>query len=122
MDGNLRRNAVNRAAIAYVVTRLGVDRPPLIAKCIVEETPEGIRALIDDGSGPRWCPREGVGAAAETEDELELACDPSAGHFGETGVKLQPATVERWNALAELRPEMIPVANFDEMTERLRGF
>lgn len=111
---------MNRSAIGYIVTPMGIDKTPFIGQCVVEETPERFRFLIDDGGGSHWFPREGTATAMETDDEMELAYDSASGHFGEVGVKLQPVTVDRWNKLAQIRPEMTPVFDFDDMVGRLR--
>ncbi len=113
---------MNRSAMAYVATFLGSEYRPLIARCIVEDTPDGCRILVDGGSGPHWFPREGVGQITETDYRLELTYSRADGQLGEVGLRLEPVTVERWNDLAAIRSEMTPVLDFDELAERLRGF
>lgn len=111
-----------RSAMAYIVTLNGTERPPLIARCIVEETPDGCRILLDDGSGARWFPRQGVGTVTETDETLDLDYRQATGQLGESGLHLEPVTVDGWNALAEIRTEMLPVFDFDDLAERMKGF
>lgn len=112
---------MNRGALGYIVTRKGIDGPPFIASCNTKQQPDGYRVLVDDGSGGHWYPKKGLAAATETDDSLELDYPVSAGHFGESGIQIQPVTVDGWNDLAKVRPEMKPVFDFDDMAERLRG-
>ena len=109
---------MNRSPMGFIVTPAGSDRPPFIAKCIIEDLPNGMRVLVDDGAGGRWFPRVGLGTFAETDDALELTY--AAGQLGETGLKLEPVNVERWTALAARRPEMIPVGDIDELSKMMR--
>lgn len=109
---------MNRSAMGYIVTLTGSGLLPFVAKCIVEDRPGGVRVLVDDGSGGRWFPREGLGTATETDDSMDLAY--SAGQLGETGITLEPVNVERWNELAKRRPEMDPVGDSDELALLLR--
>ncbi len=112
---------MNRSAMAYIVILNGTERPPLIARCVVEETPDGSRILVDDGSGPRWFPRQGTGTITETDETLDLDYGQATGQLGESGLHIEPVTVDGWNALAKLRPEMIPVYDFDDLAERMKG-
>lgn len=109
---------MNRSAMGFVVTLAGSGLLPFVAKCIVEDRPGGVRVLVDDGSGGRWFPREGLAVATETDDSMDLAY--SAGQLGETGITLEPATVERWNELVKRRPEMDPVRDIDDLAMKLR--
>lgn len=113
---------MNRSAMAYIVSRKSTEKLPLIARCIVEETPEGCRVAVNDGSGSRWFPRDGMGTVTETDETLDLDYGQAAGQLGESGLHLEPVTVDGWNALAEIRREMTPVYDFDELAERMKGF
>ena len=108
--------------MAYIATLTGTEKTPAIARCVVEQTPEGCRVLLDDGSGSRWFPRDGVGTVTETDETLDLDYGQAAGQLGESGLHLEPVTVDGWNALAEIRREMTPVFDFDDLAERMRGF
>ena len=108
--------------MAYIATLTGTEKTPAIARCVVEQTPEGCRVLLDDGSGSRWFPRDGLGAVVETDETLDLDYGQAAGQLGESGLHLEPVTVDGWNALAEIRREMTPVFDFDDLAERMRGF
>lgn len=110
---------MNRSAIGYIVSLQGSNEPPMVAKCVIDDNPEGTRILVDDGSGGHWYPRDGFGQATESDDGMTLSYGTSS-HFGESGIIVGPVTVERWNALAAKRPEMIPVADFDELETMMR--
>lgn len=110
---------MNRGAIGYVVRLIGVESPAFIAKIFVEESPEGTILLIDDSSGGRKYPRDGMGSVSETDDGM-IVMYGSGGHFGESGVEIKPVNVDRWNSLASQRPEMATVADFGELESMMR--
>jgi hypothetical protein len=112
---------MNRGALAYIVTPVGVDFVPIVGTCVIEQRPDGYRVAVDDGSGARWYPIDGVTEIVEDDDSMTLRYSTERGRFGETGLMLEPVTVERWNALAQQRPEMKPVFDFDDMVKILRG-
>ena len=112
---------MNRGAIAYVVTPLGVNHTPFIAIGSVKETSEGFRWLLDDGGSTHWFPWDGYATAEETDDDMTLSYSAEGSHFGETGILIQPVTVDRWNELCKLRPEMKPVFDFDDLVSRFTG-
>lgn len=113
---------MNRGAIGYIVTPNDETAVPFVAKCIVEGSPDGTRILVDDSSGLHWFPRRGLGTVeSETDDALVLVyADDASSQFSETGLTLEPVTVERWNKLADRRPEMTRVGDFDDLTARMR--
>ena len=104
--------------MGYIVPLAGSGLLPFVAKCVVEDRPDGVRVLVDDGSGPRWFPREGLAVATETDDSMDLAY--TTGQLGETGLRLEPVNVEKWNELAKRRPELTPVGDSDELALLLR--
>lgn len=113
---------MNRSAIGYVVTPQGML--PFIARVDFDVDPETgeVRALVDDGSGPRWWPplSEPPAVPVETEDVLRL--DYRRGVLGERGAAFTPVTVDRWNAVAQERPEMTPVDSFEDLAARLASW
>lgn len=113
---------MNRSALAYIVTLNGADIVPFVGKCFIDQSPDGYRVAVNDGSGSRWYPQEGLASIAEDDDSMILMYEQQNGRFGEVGLKLEPATVDRWNALAKKRPEMKYAFNFDHLVSMLRGF
>lgn len=111
---------MNRTAIGYIVTPIGVASLPHAAHVELAWEEDGrVRALVDDGGHAVWCPPLSEPPVTPLETETEMRLEYAGGAAGEKGISLTPVNVETWNALVKLRPEMLPAASWRDVAEYL---
>lgn len=103
---------MNRSAVGYVLELIGVDIPPQVVKGKVAQSPQGLQAYLDDGSGGHYYPPSPTWNGSEEALELVIDYPPGVtGCQGERGIRLVPLTLDGWNAI----PGSVQMTSYDEM-------